>query len=56
MGGGVVLRLEVLDYAGPTRWPAEWEEQIRKESVELEPGLFEIRGRGRGVSDWVPVT
>jgi hypothetical protein len=29
-----------------TKWPTEWIDQIERDSVEIKPGLFEIRGGG----------
>lgn len=46
---GVDLRgipLQGLRWSAETRWPAQWEEQIRRNSVEIEPGLWEIRPGG----------
>jgi len=44
------VSLEGIRWSTATRWPADWEERIRAGSFELEPGVFEIGGRGRSVS------
>jgi hypothetical protein len=43
------IPLEGLRWSGGqagTRWPTEWEDQIRRSSVEISPGLYEIRYGG----------
>jgi hypothetical protein len=36
-----------------TRWPRQWEEQVRQESIEVEPGIYEVRGGGPHVPTFV---
>jgi hypothetical protein len=38
--------LEGLRWSDRTRWPIEWKEQIRAGSIEISPGLYEIRDSG----------
>lgn len=34
---------EGIRWSRATQWPPNWTEQIERASVEIEPGLFEIR-------------
>lgn len=36
--------LDGLRWSATTRWPLNWVERIERDSVEVEPGIFEIRG------------
>jgi hypothetical protein len=38
------IRLEGVLWSTSTRWPPEREGQVRQDSVEIESGLFEVRG------------
>lgn len=38
------IPLKGVRWSTGTRWPAESEDQIRRDSVEIKPGLWEIRG------------
>ncbi|NBH12130.1 hypothetical protein [Amycolatopsis sp. SID8362] len=40
------IPLEGLRWSEATRWPFEWYEQIRRDSIELGPGRYEIRQGG----------
>ncbi len=38
------LSLEGVRWSRATVWPPEWAEWVEQASVEVEPGIFEIRG------------
>lgn len=38
------VSLEGLRWSTTTKWPPDWVEQIELDSVEVEPGIFEVRG------------
>nr|WP_052478363.1 hypothetical protein [Kibdelosporangium sp. MJ126-NF4]CTQ90871.1 hypothetical protein [Kibdelosporangium sp. MJ126-NF4] len=38
-------------WSSATQWPPEWANQIQRDSVEIEPGLFEIRPGAADASD-----
>lgn len=40
------IQLEGLRWTTTTRWPMAQVEQIRQNSVEVQPGIFEVRHRG----------
>jgi hypothetical protein len=40
------IPLEGLRWSRRTRWPAGWQEEIQTNSIELAPGLYEIRSGG----------
>ncbi|MGH3932935.1 MAG: hypothetical protein ACRDTF_23510, partial [Pseudonocardiaceae bacterium] len=35
---------EWLQWSSTTQWPPGWVERIARDSVEVEPGIFEVRG------------
>ncbi|MFD1048795.1 hypothetical protein ACFQ1S_26310, partial [Kibdelosporangium lantanae] len=41
------VSLEGVRWSDRTRWPAGWEPRIRRVSVEISPGLYEIGPQGR---------
>ncbi len=41
------LSLEGVRWSATTRWPAGWVERVERDSVEVAPGVFEVR-RGQG--------
>lgn len=43
----VGVPLEGIRWSSATRWPPDWEEKIRAESIETDDGTFVIRGGGR---------
>lgn len=47
------IPLEGLRWSSATRWHTEWGEHVRRNSVEIKPDLYEIRGSAAGVDGMV---
>lgn len=44
------IPLDGLRWSTKTQWPLQWAEQVRRDSVEVEDGIFEIHG-----GNWRPI-